>query len=46
MLDRTRGRPDSRRSSDTVATWPVLPQAIRAGILAMVRTASGKNGWS
>ena len=29
-----------------VAAWPELPQAIRSGILAMVRAASGKKGWS
>jgi hypothetical protein len=27
-----------------VAAWPTLPEAIRAGILAMVRAASGGNG--
>jgi hypothetical protein len=29
-----------------VAAWSDLPQAIRSGILAMVRAASGKKGWS
>jgi hypothetical protein len=27
----------------TVAAWPELPQAIRAGILAMVKAASGRD---
>jgi len=27
-----------------VDTWPELPEAIRAGILAMVKAASGKEG--
>jgi hypothetical protein len=29
-----------------VAAWPGLPEAIRAGIVAMVKAASGKGGWS
>jgi hypothetical protein len=27
-----------------VAAWPTLPEAIRAGILTMVRTSSGAPG--
>jgi hypothetical protein len=27
-----------------VAAWPELPEPIRAGILAMIRSASGKGG--
>jgi hypothetical protein len=30
--------------SEIVAAWPSLPEPIRAGILAMVRSASGKGG--
>jgi hypothetical protein len=29
-----------------VAAWSLLPEAIRAGIVAMVKAASGKKGWS
>jgi hypothetical protein len=32
--------PDSDLKA-VIAAWPVLPDAIKAGILAMVRTASG-----
>ena len=33
--------------SDAVVTvWPELPEAIKAGIVAMVKAASGKDGWS
>jgi hypothetical protein len=27
-----------------VAAWPTLPEAIRAGILALVKAASGEGG--
>jgi hypothetical protein len=30
--------------AEVVAAWPNLPEAIRAGILAMIRSASGKDG--
>ncbi len=30
--------------SAVVAAWPELPEAIRAGIVAMVKAASGKGG--
>ncbi len=30
--------------AEVVAAWPELPEAIRAGILAMIRSASGKGG--
>ena len=29
-----------------VTVWPELPEAIKAGIVAMVKAASGKNGLS
>ena len=29
-----------------VEAWAELPEAIRAGILAMVKATSGKDGWS
>jgi len=28
--------------AEVVAAWPELPEAIRAGILAMIRSASGR----
>jgi hypothetical protein len=28
--------------AELVAAWPALPEPIRAGILAMIRSASGK----
>jgi hypothetical protein len=28
--------------AEVVAAWPTLPEPIRAGILAMIRSASGK----
>jgi hypothetical protein len=33
-----------RRLAAVVAAWPELPEAIRAGILATVRTASKGDG--
>ena len=36
----------SRRSNAIVAAWPGLPEAIKAGIVAMVKATSGKDGWS
>jgi hypothetical protein len=27
---------------DVVEAWPTLPKAVRAGVLAMVRTAGGR----
>ena len=32
--------------AEVVAAWPDLPEAIRAGILAMIRSASAKGGGS
>jgi hypothetical protein len=30
--------------AEIMAAWPDLPEPIRAGILAMIRSASGKGG--
>ena len=30
--------------AEVVAAWPALPEPIRAGILAMIRSASGSGG--
>ena len=38
--------PDDPDLAAVVAAWPELPEAICAGILAMVKAASGKDGWS
>jgi hypothetical protein len=35
---------DSTDLSEIVAAWSTLPEPLRAGILAMVRSASGKDG--
>ena len=29
-----------------MAAWPKLPEAVKAGIVAMVKAAAGKDGWS
>jgi hypothetical protein len=34
-------RPDALDLVAVVAAWPTLPEAIRAGILAMVKAAAG-----
>jgi hypothetical protein len=36
-----RAAPDDPELAALVAAWPTLPEAIRAGILAMVRAAGG-----
>ena len=36
-----RARGAARAMGTTVAAWPVLPEAIKAGIVAMVKAASG-----
>ena len=33
----TRGKPNCRRSNETVAAWPALPEVLKAGIVAMVK---------
>jgi hypothetical protein len=35
---------DATNLTEILAAWPDLPEPIRAGILAMVRSASGKGG--
>jgi hypothetical protein len=30
--------------AEIIDAWPTLPEPIRAGILAMIRSASGKGG--
>jgi hypothetical protein len=42
ILDRTRGKPDSGHYRAVVAAWPELPDAVKAGIVAMVKAASGE----
>jgi hypothetical protein len=37
-------RPALRFLTGRHTAWPELPEAIRAGIIAMVKTASGKGG--
>jgi hypothetical protein len=40
----TRHLPDDSNLAAVVAAWPALPEAIRAGILAMVEAASMEGG--
>jgi len=37
----TRGRFDARHAKAVLAAWPELSEAIKAGILAMVKAAKG-----
>jgi hypothetical protein len=38
----TRALPDDGALAELIAAWPTLPEAIRAGILAMVRASGNR----